>query len=91
MNDWLKPEVILSLFGVLLIPGIGSFIGVKFGLQAVDAKVSALHKRFDEMEQRQQKNEVELGRHDERIANLKESQRFWIKETQNVFAKGDIG
>jgi hypothetical protein len=90
-------QLVLGVVGVIAVPGIGAYVGVRVSntenrkdSQENHRLLLALHKRFDEIEDKVEKVQEVQARHDERIQSLKESQRFWLKESF-IAAKGEIG
>jgi len=74
----LEPQFALALV-VALVAAVGSFFAVKLGGQETQRLVKALHARFDHLEGEVAGVKLQQARQDERIKNIKESQRFYFQ------------
>lgn len=73
----------------MVVTALGAFFAVKFGQQEQQRLLLALHKRFDTLEEKVEGIQLEQVRLDERlkaqalvIAEIKQSQRFKLREAE---------
>lgn len=86
----LDPQFALSLV-VAFVAAIGSFFAVKLGGQETQRLVKALHTRFDHLEGEVASVKLQQARQDERIKNIKESQRFYFAAKRAAAEARDAG
>jgi predicted nucleic acid-binding Zn-ribbon protein len=79
----LSPQFVLSLVTVVF-SVIGSYFGIKYKLDSVGAKVDAVHKRLDEMEDNYHRLDKVVDRHETHIIDLR-SFKHREGDTMNAF------
>lgn len=86
----LEPGFALSLV-VAFVSAVGAFFAVKLGGQETQRLVKALHSRFDHLEGEVAGVKLQQARQDERIKNIKESQRFYFASKRAALEAREAG